>query len=352
MSRRERVCELLIVWGCSAVAHAEDPISYARDIRPILAAKCWHCHGPDATARRGELRLDLPSAAHAPRDDSAAIVPGKPAASLLIRRITADDDDVRMPPSSEPRQLTASEIKRLTRWIAGGGNYDQHWAFQAPRRPDPPPVRNHRWGRNAIDRFVLARLESHGLSPAAQADRRTLVRRVTLDLTGLPPRPEMVAEFLNDSRPDAYRRLVERLLASPAYGERMALVWLDAARFADSGGYQGDILRSMWLWRDWVINAYNTNMGFDQFTREQLAGDLVPEATENQRIATGFNRNHRINDEDGIVLEEFRVEYVADRAETTATVWLGLTVGCARCHDHKYDPISQREYYQLFAFFN
>ena len=326
-------------------------IRFNRDIRPILADKCFHCHGPDADQRQADLRLDHESDAHADRDGKRVIAPAEPEASELFRRISTRDVDDRMPPADQERQLTAAEVELLRRWIEQGGEYEPHWSFIAPTRPEIPKA-GAGWARNAIDRFVFQRLMKQKLTPSPAAHKTTLIRRVTLDLTGLPPTLEEVDAFLADESPNAYERLVDRLLQSPSYGERMALVWLDAARFADSGGYQGDILRSMWLWRDWVIDAYNAGMPFDQFTIEQLAGDLLPHPTRSQRIATGFNRNHRINDEDGIIHEEYRVEYVVDRVETTATVWLGLTMGCARCHDHKYDPVSQREFYQLYAYFN
>jgi len=333
---------------------AEEPgrLRFNRDVRPILAEKCFHCHGPDAHARQADLRLDRADNALAPRQGFRVITPGKPDESDLYNRITATADSVHMPPPDQERQLTPAEIDVLKRWIEQGAEYEAHWSLIPPERPPVPQVDGSSLPRNVIDNFVLARLQEQGLTLSPKADKPTLIRRVTLDLTGLPATVEEVDAFLADQSPDAYERVVDRLLASPRYGERMALDWLDAARYADSGGYQGDILRTMWPWRDWVITAFNAGMPFDQFTVEQLAGDLLPEPTQEQRIATGFNRNHRINDEDGIILEEFRVEYVADRLETTATVWLGLTIGCARCHDHKYDPVSQREYYQLYAFFN
>ncbi len=333
-------------------AEEQGRVRFNRDVRPILAEKCFHCHGPDAHARQADLRLDQAENALAPREGFRIITPGKPEASDLYNRITATADSVHMPPPDQERQLTPVEIDLLKRWIEQGAEYEPHWALIPPERPPVPRVGKDLSPRNAIDNFVLARLTETGLTLSPEADKSTLIRRATLDLTGLPPTIEEVDAFLADQSPDAYERVVDRLLASPRYGERMALDWLDAARFADSGGYQGDILRTMWPWRDWVIAAFNAGMPYDQFTIEQLAGDLLPEPTQGQRIATGFNRNHRINDEDGIIFEEFRVEYVADRLETTATVWLGLTIGCARCHDHKYDPISQREYYQLYAFFN
>jgi len=343
---------LLVSLTAVTSAAAREPLLFNRDVRPILADKCWHCHGPDVGARQADLRLDQEDAAHAERDGRRIIHSGRPAESELIRRITATNRDERMPPVDQERQLTAAEIELLRRWIEEGGSYQPHWALIPQQRPPLPEVWGLGWARNPIDYFVLERLEAEGLQPAPPATRETLLRRVTLDLTGLPPTPSEVEAFLNDDAPHAYERTVDRLLQSPAYGERMALVWLDAARFADSGGYQGDILRSMWLWRDGVIAACNQGQPFDQFTIEQLAGDLLPDPTQDQLIATGFNRNHRINDEDGIIHEEFRVEYVVDRVETTSTVWMGLTLGCARCHDHKYDPISQREFYQFFAYFN
>jgi hypothetical protein len=271
-----------------------------------------------------------------------------------LKRIISTDLDEQMPPPDAARRLTPQEIETLTRWVRQGGQFEAHWSLTAPQAVEPPDVAHLAESRvsQPIDRFVLARLKLEDLEPAPRASRETLIRRVTLDLTGLPPTLEEVDAFVSDVRPDAWERVVDRLLASPRYGERMAQVWLDAARFADSGGYQGDILRDMSLWRDWVIRAYNENKPFDEFTIEQLAGDLLDQPTQDQLIATGFNRNHRINDEDGIILEEFRVEYVADRVETLATVWLGLTARCARCHSHKFDALSQSEYYGLFGFFN
>ena len=336
----------------SPLAQAQERVRFNRDVRPILADKCFHCHGTDARTRQSDLRLDLALAMGEVRGANEVVVPGKPDESELYQRITSLDAEVHMPPPTEQRKLHYREIEVLRRWIEQGATYESHWAFTSPQRPAIPAVKKGTWPRNPIDHFVLKQLEEAELSPSREADRTSLLRRVTLDLAGLPPTIEETDQFLADASPNAYEKVVERLLASPRYGERMALVWLDAARFADSGGYQGDILRSMWLWRDWVIDACNSSMPFDQFTIEQLAGDLLPTPTIAQRIATGFNRNHRINDEDGIVHEEYRVEYVVDRVETTATVWLGLTIGCARCHDHKYDPISQAEFYEFFAYFN
>jgi Protein of unknown function (DUF1553)/Protein of unknown function (DUF1549)/Concanavalin A-like lectin/glucanases superfamily/Planctomycete cytochrome C len=323
-----------------------DPVRFNRDVLPILADNCFACHGPDAGKRKGKLRLDREV------DARKAVPPGKPESSELVRRITSADPDERMPPKDSGRQLTKAQTETLKRWVAEGAGWEKHWAFLTPVRPEPPIVQDAGWARTPIDRFVLARLEQAGLKPSAEADRTTLIRRMSLDLTGLPPTPAEVDAFVRDSGPNAVERLADRLLASSRYGERMAWRWLEAARYADTNGYQTDAGRDMWRWRDWVIEAYNRNLPFDQFTIEQLAGDLLPGATLDQRIATGFNRNHRGNAEGGIVPEEYAVEYVADRVETTSTVWLGLTLGCARCHDHKFDPFSQREFYQLFAFFN
>ncbi|MFO1096125.1 MAG: DUF1549 domain-containing protein, partial [Planctomycetaceae bacterium] len=362
MVRRVSVPGLIVVlcWGAirvcvaaedSATRGVPEPIRFNRDIRPILADHCFACHGADARARQADLRLDDREAAFAPRDGASILIPGEPDASELIRRVTSENEDERMPPAGHPR-LSTEQVALLCRWIAAGAEYEPHWAFISPGRPPVPPVSDPGWVRNPIDAFVLARIDQQGLSPAPQADRATLIRRLFLDLTGLPPTMADVDAFVTDQVPDAYEQLVERLLASPRYGERWALAWLDVARYADTGGYQGDIPRVMWPWRDWVIAAFNGNQPFDAFTVEQIAGDLLPGATHEQVLATGFNRNHRINDEDGIVFEEFRIEYVVDRVETTATAWLGLTLGCARCHDHKYDPVTQREFYQLAAYYN
>lgn len=330
-------------------------VQYNRDVRPILADKCFRCHGPDAAARKVELRLDEAESAKADRGGYSVITPGKPEQSELIRRVTSTDNDLRMPPHDSGSQLRSAEIEILRRWIRSGAEYQPHWSFIPPRRPAMPEVSRSDWPRNAIDHFVLARLDREGMRPAAEAAASTLIRRVTLDLTGLPPTLDEIDSFDREvaQNPElAWQRLIDRLLASPRYGERMTQVWLDAARYADTNGYFTDNDRSMWPWRDWVIKAFNQNMPYDQFTIEQLAGDLLPGSTIEQKVATGFNRNHMVNNETGIVEEEFRVEYVVDRVETTATVWMGLTLGCARCHDHKYDPISQSDYYRFFAFFN
>lgn len=327
------------------------PLEYNRDVRPILSDKCFKCHGPDSGARKADLRLDVRESAIAEHDGGWPIVPGHPEKSELIERVLATDPDDRMPQKSD-EGLSKNEIAVLRRWIAEGAPYQPHWSLVPPKAANLPNVKRADWPRNAIDRFVLARLEAEGLAPAATADKPALLRRVTLDVTGLPPTPEEIDVFLADPTPGAYERVVDRLLASPAFGERMAMDWLDVARYADTNGYFRDAPRSMWAWRDWVIGAFNRDLPFDQFTIEQLAGDLLPNPTLEQRIATGFNRNTMANNEAGLIDEEYRVEYVAERVETTGTAWLGMTVGCARCHDHKFDPISQREFYQLFAFFN
>lgn len=331
---------------------AEPVVDFQRDIRPILSNACFDCHGPDAKARKAKLRLDLPARDALVGGDKAIIVPGRPEQSELMRRITAADAAERMPPAKHTRQLKAGEIELLRRWIVQGAKWQTHWALTPPGRPALPKVAQGAWPRNGIDAFILARLEKEGLRPAAEANRTTLIRRVTLDLTGLPPTPREVDAFLADSAADAYEKLVDRLLASPRYGERMASDWLDAARYADTNGYQVDRDREMWPWRDWVVSAFNRNLPFDQFTIEQLAGDLLAGATRDQRVATGLHRNHLLNEEGGVIPEEFLAEYIADRVETTATVWLGLTMGCARCHDHKYDPLTQKDYYGLYAFFH
>ena len=347
-----------IAFGTAAPALSQRQIDFNRDIKPILSDKCFACHGPDAGAKKIKLRLDSEAAALAElRAGKHAIVPNHPEQSELVRRINSKDEAMRMPPVDSGRNLTTREIELLTEWIRQGARWQQHWSFVAPVRPALPKVQNTSWVKNAIDAFVLARLEKEGLSPAPEADRATLIRRVSLDLTGLPPSPKEVDEFIADKSSNAYEKVVDRLLASPRFGERMAFRWLDAARYADTNGYQLDGERSMWRWRDWVIDAYNRNLPFDQFTIQQLAGDLLPKpknprAALDQLIATAFNRNHRGNSEDGIVPEEYRIEYIVDRVDTTATVFLGLTMGCARCHNHKYDPLSQKEYYQLSAYLN
>ncbi|MDZ4687958.1 MAG: DUF1553 domain-containing protein [Planctomycetaceae bacterium] len=369
-----------VLW-LTAITEAAPPVRFARDVRPILSDTCSKCHGPDATARQAELRLDTRAGLFATRDDGPLVVPGRPEASLLLQRIAHGDAELRMPPAASGKSLTAAQIDVIRRWIAEGATWEDHWSFIPPRRSAVPDVARADWSRTAIDPFVLAVLEQRAWTPQPEATAETLVRRVTLDLTGLPPTIAEVDAYLADASPDRYERLVDRLLASPRHGEHLAVDWLDAARYADTSGYQNDGPRQMWRWRDWVIDAFNAGMPFDQFTIEQLAGDLL--LAEEQRlpptsnglttaaiesqprgylprdpravellVATGFQRNHRGNSEGGIIAEEYAVEYVADRVDTTGAVWLGLTVGCARCHSHKYDPLTQSEYYQLFAYFN
>ncbi len=341
------------VIGWAAAEAAEPSIDFNRDIRPILSDRCFACHGPDDKTQEAGLRLDRREAATEELESGAtAIVAGKPSASELIARVRSTDPDVVMPPPHIGKPITPAEAALLERWIADGAEYRGHWAFERVERPAVPDVQDTTWPKTPLDRFILARLESEGLAPNPEADRTTLARRLALDLTGLPPTPAAVDAFVADTSPDAYENYVDTLLASPHFGERMAIEWLDAARYADSHGYQTDSSRSNWPWRDWLIKAFNDNLPFDQFTIHQLAGDMLENPTRDQIVATGFNRNHRINGEGGIIAEEWRVETVIDRVETTGQTWLGLTVGCARCHDHKYDPLSQREFYALFALFN
>jgi hypothetical protein len=329
---------------------AEPPVDFSRDVLPILSENCLVCHGPDAAARKADLRLDVRESAL--RHEDPIVEPGDADDSELIRRLVTDDVDDKMPPAKSEKTLTPEQIATLTRWVDQGAPWGKHWAFETPTRPEPPPVRRPDRARNPIDHFVLARLEREGLGPAPEADKATLIRRLTLDLTGVPPTMAEVDAFLADDRADAYDRLVDRLLASPRYGEAMASDWLDAARYADTNGYQNDFARTMWPWRDWVVAAFNRNMPFDRFTIEQIAGDKLPGATLSQKVATGFNRNNRTVTEAGSIDEEYRIENAIDRVETTTAVFLGLTMGCARCHDHKYDPVSQNEFYEFLGFFN
>jgi len=352
-----KIARLALLGVASACAFAlvskGETIDFNRDILPVLSDNCFKCHGPDEEFREADLRLDTRDGATADLGDGYfAIVPGNPSESEVVWRINADDEEDLMPPKDSNLSLSPEEKERISQWIAEGAEWKNHWSFEPVVRPELPKVEDSEWSRNGIDRFVLARLEEEGIKPAPEAEKETLIRRLSLDLTGLPPTPEEVDQFLGDDSPDAYERLVDRLLASHRYGETMALPWLDAARYADTDGYQNDGPREMWRWRDWVIDAYNQNKPFDEFTIEQLAGDLLPNPSLDQIIATGFNRNHRYNSEAGIVFEEFRLENAVDRVDTASTVWMGLTMGCARCHDHKYDPISTKEYYQLISYFN
>ncbi|PAW68272.1 MAG: hypothetical protein B9S34_02925 [Opitutia bacterium Tous-C1TDCM] len=335
-----------------AVAAGPD---FNREIRPILSENCFACHGQDPARREGKLRLDEREGAVAVRDGIAAVVPGRPDESELLRRLASTDATEAMPPPEAHKTVTPAQREVLRAWIAAGAPYARHWAFVPPQREPLPAVRQTAWPRQPLDRFVLARLEAENLAPAPEAAPATWLRRAALDLTGLPPTPAELDAFAADVRARgeaAYAAAADRLLASPHYGERQAIEWLDAARYADTHGFNNDSTRTMWRWRDWVIEAFNTNLPYDRFIAEQLAGDLLPQPTLEQRIATGFGRNHVINSEGGIIDEEYRVEYVADRVRTLSTAWLGLTMECARCHDHKFDPIAQRDYYRLAAFFN
>ena len=330
-----------------STSRADDKINFDRDIRPILSDKCYFCHGPDAKERKADLRLD--------DEDSAkenAIVSGRPDESELIARIFSDDPDTLMPPPASKLSLNDSEKRKLRAWIDQGAEYSQHWAFVPPKTVALPSVKQSEWCNNELDRFVLSQLERQGMHPSTEADRETLIRRVTLDLTGLPPTLAEIDAFVADREAGAFERVVDRLLQSERYGERMAVEWLDVARYADTYGYQNDRYRAMWPWRDWVVQAFNKNLPYDQFITWQIAGDLMPDATREQILATAFNRNHRQTNEGGSVEEEFRAEYVADRVNTFGAVFLGLTLECCRCHDHKYDPLAQRDYYQLASFFN
>lgn len=337
----------LVLLAGTAIAEPSTEVRFNRDIRPILADNCLACHGADEAALEAGLRLDDQESAYAERDGVRAIVPGDPEASALVERIFSEDSELVMPPPKHPVKLKDADKQMLVRWIEQGAKYEGHWAFQEVERPDVPADAG-----NAVDYFIEKRLKEIGLEENDEASRETLLRRLSLDLIGLPPTPEEVNAFLADDEEGAYERQVDRLLSSPHYGERMAMWWLDGARYADTHGFQADWERYQWPWRDWVIEAFNNNQPFDQFTVEQIAGDMLPNATTKQKVATGFGRNHRINTEGGALPEEWLIENVMDRVDTVGAVWLGLTMSCARCHDHKYDPLTQREFYQFFAFFN
>jgi len=341
--------------GYLASDHLPDSVSYNFDIRPILSDKCFACHGPDANKRKADLRMDDPVSAFAALKEhpqAHALVAGKPELSEAFLRITSTDTAKVMPPHSSPLKLTPLEIKLIERWIEQGARYEKHWAFVPPRKSSLPEIDRSDWPRNEIDHFILAQQEQKGLEPNDPADKERLLRRVCLDLTGLPPTIEMMDRFLADNGPTAYEKIVEELLKQPAYGEKMAIHWLDLARYADSYGYQDDGYRTQWPWRDWVIDAFNRNLPYNQFVTWQLAGDLLPNATREQILATAFNRNHKITEEGGVIPEEYRSSYVTDRTDLFGKGLLGVTLECAHCHDHKYDPFSIKEYYQLYAFFN
>jgi hypothetical protein len=335
---------------------ADQAPSFTRDIKGLLSNRCVRCHGPDAGSRHGGgdggLRLDTFEGATADLGGHAAIVPGKPDMSEIIARITSDDPDLVMPPPDAGERLPAKQVELLKRWIAAGATYEPHWAYVSPTKPPLPTVKNAAWSKNGIDRFILARLEAEGLTPQPEADRPTLARRLALDLTGLPLSPDEIDAFVADTAPDAVEKLVDRLLAHDGYGEHMARQWLDLARYADSAGYADDPPRTIWGWRDWVVRAFDANMPFDQFTLRQIAGDLLPNATLDDKVATGFHRNTLTNSEGGTIDEEFRTVAIVDRVNTTMSTWMGTTIACCQCHDHKYDPLSQQEYFGLYAVLN
>jgi len=333
-----------------------DQVSYNFHIRPILSDKCFKCHGPDAAQRAASLRLDIADSAYAPLKETKgayAIIPGKAEESELYKRITSTDTSYQMPtPDSHLGVLTEYETLLFKKWINQGAKYEKHWAFTAPKKPTVPEVSNEKWVKNEIDKFVLKRLEQKGLSPNEEADKERLFKRISLDITGLPPSPEAVDAFVQDKSPDAYEKAIDKLLASPQYGEKMAVYWMDLARYADSYGYQDDNIRTQWPWRDWVIHAFNKNLSFDKFITWQIAGDMLPNANKEQILATGFFRNHKYTEEGGVIDEEYRIEYLLDKVKTYTKGVLGVTMECAQCHDHKYDPFSQKDYYQMLAFFN
>jgi hypothetical protein len=335
-----------------ASAAAKEPVDFNREIRPLLSRNCAACHGPDEKKRQAGLRLDVRASAIAVHDGSQAIVPGDEKKSELMRRVSSDDADERMPPPSTGKRLTSAEIDLLSRWIHAGAPYSPHWAYVKPVRPAVPHVGDAAWPKNDIDRFLLARLEQEKLHPSPEADRYVLIRRLTLDLTGLPPTIAEVDAFVNDKDPAAYEKLVDRLLARDSFGEHWARMWLDLARYADSAGYVADVPRTIWAYRDYVIRSFNADKPFDQFTIEQIAGDLLPKPTDEQLIATAFHRNTQTNNEGGSDREEYRNVAIVDRVNTTMSVWMGTTMACCQCHDHKYDPILQKEYFQFFAIFN
>ncbi|MEO8657996.1 MAG: DUF1553 domain-containing protein [Bryobacteraceae bacterium] len=337
-----------------APGSAAAELSFNKDVRPILSDRCFACHGPDKNNRKSKLRLDQEEGAKGDLGKGRfGLVPGHPEQSEAFKRITSDSKTLRMPPAYMGHdKLSDHDIQVLKTWIEQGAKYEKHWAFVPPVKAAAPDVKDAAWVKNPIDQFILARLERDGIHTSPEADRATLIRRVSFDITGLPATTAEVDAFIHDDSPQAYEKVVDRLLASPRYAERMAIRWLEAARYADTNGYQSDGPRDMWRWRDWVLDAFQKNMPYNQFVLEQIGGDLLPNATLSQKIATAFQRNHRTSAEGGIVDEEFRVDYVADRTETTSTVFLGLTLGCARCHDHKFDPMTQRDYYSMFAFYN
>ena len=348
--RLHRLFPSLVINFTAFMADAGE-IQFNRDILPILADKCFACHGPDDSHRKADLRLDTREGALADLGGYAAVAPGAPGKSELLTRITTDDEDDLMPPPDTGKQLSADEKKQLHDWIAQGAEYEAHWAYIPPTRPVVPSVSDRAWPSGAIDRFILARIESVNLSPSPQADAATLARRLHFDLTGLPPSPRLAKRLASDTSPEAYARVVYELLASPRFGERLATYWLDLVRYADTVGYHGDQDHAITPYRDWVIKAFNDNLPFDQFTAEQLAGDLLPNATVNQKIASGYNRLLQTSHEGGVQMKEYLAKYSADRVRNVSNAWLGATMGCSECHDHKYDPFTQKDFYSLAAFF-
>src|SRR5688572_18525927 len=352
LSRCLILCAILMPLPLLAAESAR-PVDFQREIRPILSQNCFLCHGPDENERKAGLRLDIREDALKPAKSGArAIIPNQPDESELLKRVTHSDPDELMPPGKSGKKLTSRDIELLRRWIAEGAPYATHWAYVKPVRAQLPEVKHENWVRNGLDYFIAKRLEAEKLEPSPEADKRTLIRRVALDLTGLPPTTEEVEIFLSDTRPDAYERLVDRLLEKQAFGEHLARMWLDLARYADSAGYADDPLRSIWAYRDYVIKSFNDNKPFDQFTIEQMAGDLLPNPTEEQKVATAFHRNTMTNSEGGTSDEEFRSVAVVDRVNTTMAVWMGTSMACAQCHTHKYDPITQEEYFKFYAILN
>ncbi|MBB6110026.1 hypothetical protein HDF23_002782 [Mucilaginibacter lappiensis] len=357
------VCALCLFSACThsrsdqgTEEQVPDVISYNFNIRPILSDKCYKCHGPDASKREAGLRLDMPESAYQALKDNPkahALVPGEPSLSEVYKRISTQDTmELMPPPASNLKRLSAYEVDLIKKWIKQGAKYEKHWAFVPPKLPTVPQVKNTAWPKNQIDNFILQKLEQKGIDPNPEADKERLLKRLSLDLTGLPPSLPMMDSFLADKSANAYQKMVDQLIQSPQYGEKMTLHWLDVARYADSHGYQDDNYRSQWPWRDWVIHAFNENLPYDKFVTWQLAGDLLPNSTQEQLLATGFNRNHKITEEGGVIDEEYRVSYVTDRTNTFGKALLGITLECAHCHDHKYDPFSQKEYYQVYSFFN
>jgi len=347
---------VVFVTACHTNTHGKNEVSYNFDVRPILSDKCFACHGPDANKRKAGLRLDIADSAYAPLRETKgafAIVPGKPEQSELFKRISSTDPTYQMPvPESHLGLLTDEQVAVFKKWIEQGAKYERHWAFTAPTKRPLPEVDDKKWVKNEIDNFTLAKMEQKGLKPNEEADKERLLKRISLDITGLPPSVEMMDKFLADNSADAYEKMVDQLLANNAYGEKMALHWLDVARYADSYGYQDDNIRSQWPWRDWVIHAFNTNLSYDKFVTWQIAGDMLPNANKEQILATGFFRNHKYTEEGGVIPEEYRIEYNIDKTKTYGRGILGVTIECAQCHDHKYDPFKQKDYYSLFAFFN